>query len=204
MLPRSCRATEVAAAALCVVSLDGVISDGVLGETQVLTARCIVTHIQIFRYIARNTVDVGQARGTNRSSENNLHHAGRQQGDRAQSTAIAPARDTSAPIAEADLYARFFRVLGDPTRIRLLRLLLDAPAGECSVGELVAALEAPQSRISTHLGCLRWCGLVQARRVGKQVYYRIADPRVRDLLVLAGAALRDHAAGIASCGIIQP
>lgn len=148
-------------------------------------------------------MDVGQPRGSHRLSENNLHHAGRQQrGDRAQTTAIVPARDISAPIAEADLYARFFRVLGDPTRIRLLRLLLDAPAGECSVGELVIALEAPQSRISTHLGCLRWCGLVQSRRVGKQVYYRIADARVRDLLVLAGSALRDHASGIASCGVI--
>jgi DNA-binding transcriptional ArsR family regulator len=70
----------------------------------------------------------------------------------------------------AELTARFFRVLGDPTRLRLLALLLDAPTGERSVGELVTALDAPQSRISTHLGCLRWCGLVHARREGKQVY----------------------------------
>lgn len=103
---------------------------------------------------------------------------------------------------DADLYARFFRALGDPTRVRLLRLLLDAPAGECSVGELVAALGAPQSRVSTHLGCLRWCGLVQTRRVSKQVYYRVADPRVRELLVLSGAVLHDHAAGVASCGLV--
>jgi DNA-binding transcriptional ArsR family regulator len=101
-----------------------------------------------------------------------------------------------------DLAARFFRVLGDPTRLRLLRLLLDAPSGERSVGDLVTALEAPQSRVSTHLGCLRWCGLVVARRDGKQVYYRVGDPRVRDLLALGGVLLRDHAAGIASCGVI--
>jgi len=103
----------------------------------------------------------------------------------------------------ADLAARFFRVLGDPTRLRLLSLLLDAPTGERSVGELVAALDAPQSRVSTHLGCLRWCGLVHARREGKQVYYRVADPRVRDLLALGGAIQREHAAGIASCGMIR-
>lgn len=103
----------------------------------------------------------------------------------------------------ADLYARFFRALGDPTRVRLLQLLLESPTGECSVGELVAAMDAPQSRISTHLGCLRWCGLVQARRDGKQVFYRVADPRVRELLTLGGAVLRDHAAGIASCGVIR-
>ena len=102
----------------------------------------------------------------------------------------------------ADLAARFFRVLGDPTRLRLLQLLLDAPSGEYSVGDLVAALDAPQSRISTHLGCLRWCGLVVARRDGKQVYYRVSDPRVRDLLALGGMLLRDHAAGVASCGML--
>ncbi|GAC1457900.1 MAG: metalloregulator ArsR/SmtB family transcription factor [Ktedonobacterales bacterium] len=102
----------------------------------------------------------------------------------------------------AELYARFFRALGDPTRVRLLRLLLDAPAGECGVGELIEALGVPQSRVSTHLGCLRWCGLVQARRDGKQVYYRVADPRVRELLALSGTVIRDHAAGVASCGMV--
>src|SRR5690348_67607 len=95
----------------------------------------------------------------------------------------ASRRDAASSQAEpADLAARFFRVLGDPTRLRLLSLLLDAPTGERSVGELVTALDVPQSRVSTHLSCLRWCGLVQARREGKQVYYRVADPRIRDLL----------------------
>jgi DNA-binding transcriptional ArsR family regulator len=115
----------------------------------------------------------------------------------------ASRRDADASRAEAaDLAARFFRVLGDPTRLRLLSLLLDAPTGEYSVGELVMALDAPQSRISTHLGCLRWCGLVQARRDGKQVYYRVADPRIRELLALGDAILREHAAGIASCDVL--
>jgi DNA-binding transcriptional ArsR family regulator len=111
----------------------------------------------------------------------------------------------AAPVLQqeaADLYARFFRALGDPTRIRILHLLIQAKSGECSVGELVSALDAPQSRVSTHLGCLRWCGLVQTRREGKQVFYRVADQRVRDLVGLGGALLRDHAAGVASCGMV--
>jgi DNA-binding transcriptional ArsR family regulator len=108
-----------------------------------------------------------------------------------------------AGVSDVELLARFFRVLGDPTRVRLLYLLLEAPGGESSVGELVAATAAPQSRISTHLGCLRWCGLVQTRREGKQVYYRVADPRVRQLLVVGGVMLRDYGAGIASCGVIR-
>jgi DNA-binding transcriptional ArsR family regulator len=103
----------------------------------------------------------------------------------------------------AELHARFFRALGDPTRIRLLQVLTNTSAGECSVGELVAAVDAPQSRVSTHLGCLRWCGLVQTRREGKQVYYRVVDPRVRELLALGSAVLHDHAAGVASCGMIR-
>ncbi len=116
---------------------------------------------------------------------------------------LSPTVSTPLSALEAELYARFFRALGDPTRVRILDLLLMAPAGECSVGELVTALEAPQARVSTHLGCLRWCGLVQARREGKQVYYRVADPRVRELLALGGAVLREHAAGVASCGMIR-
>ena len=106
-------------------------------------------------------------------------------------------------MAEAELAARFFRVLGDPTRVRLLQLLLAAPTGECTVGALVAALSVPQSRVSTHLSCLRWCGLVHTRREGKQVYYRVADLRVRELLSVGGAMLRDYAAGVATCGVIS-
>lgn len=123
----------------------------------------------------------------------------------ATDVADTPTLDAEGGLGEAsaDLYARFFRALGDPTRVRLLSLLLDAPAGERSVGELVAAVNAPQGRVSTHLSCLRWCGLVQARREGKQVYYHVADSRVRELLIVSGAMLRDHAAGVASCSVIR-
>ena len=116
----------------------------------------------------------------------------------------APPRGHAATVVEvreAELLARFFRVLGDPTRVRLLQLLLAAPGGECTVSELVAAVAAPQSRVSTHLGCLRWCGLVHTRRAGKQVYYRVADPRVREVLGTGGALLREYAAGVATCGV---
>lgn len=124
--------------------------------------------------------------------------------DRSAFVTRGGAGDAHLASREADeLQARFFRALGDPTRVRLLQLLLESPTGENSVGELVIAMDAPQNRISTHLGCLRWCGLVQARRVGKQVFYRVADPRVRELLALGASVLRDHAAGVASCGMIR-
>ena len=104
---------------------------------------------------------------------------------------------------DADLYARFFKVLGDPTRIRLLHLLLEGPEVGRPVGELVELLGQPQGRVSTHLSCLRWCGLVTCARSGKQAFYRLADPRVREILALGGAVMRDHAAGVASCGVIR-
>jgi DNA-binding transcriptional ArsR family regulator len=98
------------------------------------------------------------------------------------------------------LLARFFRVLGDPTRLRLLTLLLER---DQTVSELVEALSAPQGRVSTHLGCLRWCGFVTARREGRQMLYTIADTRVYELLTLASTMMHDYAAGIASCGVIR-
>ncbi len=90
-----------------------------------------------------------------------------------------------------------FRVFGDATRLAILELLLD---GEKSVSELVAAIGAPQSRVSNHLACLRWCGLVSVRREGNYIYYRIADPRVEAMLELAGEQAADFAEALASCG----
>ncbi len=117
----------------------------------------------------------------------------------------SPEAQTTEDLArpDAELYARFFRVLGDPTRLRILHLLLAAPPAGRTVSDLVEHLGQPQGRVSTHLGCLRWCGLVASERSGKQVFYRLADPRVRDILTLGGAVMRDHAAGVASCGVIR-
>src|SRR5712691_12494747 len=67
--------------------------------------------------------------------------------------------------------ARFFRVLGDPTRLHILELLEEK---ERTVGELVSAVGQPQPRVSTHLACLRHCGFVVTERRGKEVFYRLA------------------------------
>ncbi len=112
-----------------------------------------------------------------------------------------PATDPAAPpeAAPTDLLARVFHGLSDPTRLRIVQLLL---AGEKNVSELVAALGAPQGRVSSHLMCLRWCGFVATRRAGKYVYYRIADPRVADVVRLGQALLADNAQAIASCAVL--
>lgn len=108
----------------------------------------------------------------------------------------APFRLPEAPI-RSDLVAKYFRGLGDPTRIRILELLRDE--GELSVGELVERLRVAQPKVSNHLACLRWCGFIEARREHRVVYNRIADERVVRMVGLAHALLDDNAEHVAAC-----
>jgi DNA-binding transcriptional ArsR family regulator len=102
-----------------------------------------------------------------------------------------------ASLGEAVLLAKYFRGLGDPTRVRILQLL--AQEGELAVGELVTRLGQSQSKVSNHLACLRWCGFVTTRREHPSVYYRVADDRVIELLSLGRGLLADHAEHVAAC-----
>jgi DNA-binding transcriptional ArsR family regulator len=90
---------------------------------------------------------------------------------------------------DVDLLAKYFRGFGDPTRLRILNLLRHE---ERSVGELVAALEQPQPKVSNHLACLRWCGFVVAERRGKRVFYRLADERVAQIVDLTKSLLAEN------------
>ena len=115
----------------------------------------------------------------------------------------APLKD--APFAlsgtptESELLSKYFRVLGDDTRLKIVELLAD---GELSVGALVEALGLPQPQVSNHLACLRWCGFVDTRREHRRVYYRVADERVVELTSLAKALLRDNEEHVAACEIV--
>ena len=113
---------------------------------------------------------------------------------------LAPFRLPAAP-AETDLVAKYFRALGDPSRLRILELLRDN--GELSVGELVTALRVSQPKVSNHLACLRWCGFVETRREHRVVFYRIADARVEELLGLGRALLADNEEHVAACCRIE-
>ena len=112
----------------------------------------------------------------------------------------APFRLPSAPLA-TDLVAKYFRGLGDPSRLRILELLRSDE--ELSVGELVDRLGLPQPKVSNHLACLRWCGFIETRREGRTVYNRIADPRVASMLELAESLLADNAEHVAACCRIE-
>jgi DNA-binding transcriptional ArsR family regulator len=99
--------------------------------------------------------------------------------------------------ASTDLVAKYFRALGDSTRLRIPR----AAAGQRgAVGRrLTRRLAQPQPRVSNHLACLRWCGFVATRRDHRVVYYRLADDRVAAILDLAQGLLDDHADNVAAC-----
>lgn len=79
------------------------------------------------------------------------------------------------PDALVDLIADRFRVIGEPTRIRILERLR---AGEASVQELTDALGSSQQNVSKHLTLLARAGIVGRRRVGTYAYYRITDESV--------------------------
>ena len=108
------------------------------------------------------------------------------------------ARAKGAIDMSSELHAKFFRGLGDPTRVKIVQLLLEKPH---TVSELVDLLGSPQGRVSSHLGCLRWCGFVEGVREGRSVTYRVADERVRGLLEMAQALLQENAERVASCFI---
>ena len=100
----------------------------------------------------------------------------------------------------ADLLARLFAGVSDPTRLHILLLLLEQ---ERNVSELVSLVGSAQSRVSTHLQCLRWCGFVTSERRGKYVYYRVCDGRVRELIKLAQDMVVQHGEQLATCSVLN-
>ncbi|GAC1574251.1 MAG: metalloregulator ArsR/SmtB family transcription factor [Candidatus Dormibacteria bacterium] len=104
-------------------------------------------------------------------------------------------------VSDAATAARFFRVLGDATRLRILGLLEE---GELPVSRLVSGTGVAQARVSTHLACLRHCGFVTAERRGREVYYRLATTGVTSLVAEASVVMAPLDLGLASCSRIGP
>jgi ArsR family transcriptional regulator len=75
--------------------------------------------------------------------------------------------------------SEFFKILGDPTRVRILSALADS---ELCVNDIAAALDMERSAISHQLRILRGARLVKARREGKMVCYSFDDSHVSAIL----------------------
>ena len=88
-----------------------------------------------------------------------------------------------------ELIARRFRVLGEPTRIKLLDRLR---AGEATVNDLAEALASSQQNVSKHLAVLADSGILGQRKDGNHVYYRIVDEGVLTLCENVCGSLREQ------------
>ena len=99
------------------------------------------------------------------------------------------------PLVE-DLLPKFFKAFCDPTRIRIIQLLLEK---ERNVTDLIANLGISQSGVSNHLACLKWCGFVTSRKEGKNIYSRVIDERIRKIIHLASQVIADNAEHIYAC-----
>lgn len=84
--------------------------------------------------------------------------------------------------AHATQLAAIFKILGDPNRVRLIVLLLDA---ELSVNALSERLAMSQSAVSHQLRLLRDHQIVRTRRAGRQIYYTLDDDHIRAILTQA-------------------
>jgi DNA-binding transcriptional ArsR family regulator len=91
-----------------------------------------------------------------------------------------------------ELIAQRFRVLSEPTRIKLLDRLRE---GEASVLELTTAIGTTEQNVSKHLGVLRRAGMVRRRKRGNFTHYSIADESVFALCEhVCGSLEREFAA----------
>ena len=76
---------------------------------------------------------------------------------------------------------KVFKAVADVTRLRILKLLT---GGELCIGEIMVALNKPQSSVSHNLSILEDAGLIKERKQGKWCHYRISDGAVMDLVNL--------------------
>jgi len=103
------------------------------------------------------------------------------------------------------LQADICKTLADPNRLMILHELR---RGEMSVGQIVKRLSLPQSNVSRHLAVLREREIVQTRRAGTTIYYRLSSPKiakacdlVRDMLETQLGAKTDLARSLDSLGV---
>jgi len=84
--------------------------------------------------------------------------------------------------------SRFLRCIGEPTRLRILKLLA---GGDKCVGEIVEILNKEQSLISHHLRALKECNIVVARQDAQKIYYRLVDPRLAELVLTSESIMKE-------------
>ncbi len=102
---------------------------------------------------------------------------------------VATAKAAEAPVARLLALAELFKVLGDPSRLRILNAL---GVAELCVCDLSTALDLSQSAVSHQLAILRGARLVKARRDGKAMYYVLDDAHVSEIVGIASVHLGER------------
>jgi DNA-binding transcriptional ArsR family regulator len=95
-----------------------------------------------------------------------------------------------------DAAVALFHSLSDPTRLAITRRLAH---GEARVVDLTRGLGLPQSTVSSHVACLRDCGLVMGRAEGRQMFYSLTRPELMDLFAAAETLLAATGNAVALC-----
>jgi len=75
--------------------------------------------------------------------------------------------------------AECLRTLAHPHRLRMVQMLLQ---GDYTVGELAEACELPSAMASEHLRLMQRCGFLTSEKVGRKVFYRVAEPHLKSIL----------------------
>ena len=89
------------------------------------------------------------------------------------------------------LHAEFCKFMGNPKRIEMLFLLGD---DELCVEELARAMAVPVPNISQHLAIMREKGVVESRRAGTKIFYRLANPKTLQACILMREAMVEQMA----------
>lgn len=91
--------------------------------------------------------------------------------------------------------ARYFSVLGEPTRLRILHTLCQ---DEKCVNEIIRVTDLAQANVSRHLGLMYQAGMLSRRREGTQIFYKVADPMYAELCRTVSAQVAGRADGEAN------
>jgi len=94
-------------------------------------------------------------------------------------TALPPPPPKLTDLDALGRAAECLRVLAHPHRLRMIQMML---AGQYPVGELAEACELPTAMASEHLRLMQRCGFLTSQKEGRQVFYRVADPHLKNLM----------------------
>lgn len=104
--------------------------------------------------------------------------------------AVEEARKEELPVTQLLAMSELFKILGDPTRLRIVNAL--SKERELCVCDLSRALDMTQSAISHQLSLLRRSRLVRFRKDGKVVFYSLDDDHVEGLISIAAGHVSEQ------------